>query len=413
MEANLERLMKDIETVASFNSTPGNGYTRFSYSEEDRKARNYLIEQMKQIGLSISVDAVGNIRARYAGIDRQAKPVLIGSHIDTVLHGGKYDGLLGVASSIEAIRVIKENRLQVKHPIEVIIFTEEEGSNFGSATAGSKSLVGKYNVNNLKSIKNDSGQSMYDIAKGFGLEPDKLGEFVIKPGDVKAIVELHIEQSVVLDSEKIPIGIVEAIAGLRWVKVSLDGLSNHAGATPMHLRKDPMVGAAKVIERLERITVEKANKTTVCTVGRIHCRPNIPNAIPETVQFTVDIRDTDPRGIEIVYEELLKTVEDVKKEHNLSAKIEIMGELDSIRLSERVVDLIEEVAKNRGVKYKRMNSGAVHDVCLFGDLTDVGMIFVPSIDGRSHVPEEDTSIEDIKTGCDLLIDVVLRLANTV
>lgn len=199
METNIERVRRDVEAICQFNSTPGKGYTRFSYSLEDAKAREYLIGEFNKIGLKVTVDGVGNIRARFEGLDPDAPAVMSGSHIDTVLHGGMFDGLVGTIGALEAVRTIVENGLRTKHPIEIIVFVEEEGSNFGSTTAGSKVMVGIYNVEEIKGLKNDEGVSMYKAAKSCGLDPDNIADQVLGPREIKAMIELHIEQSVVLD----------------------------------------------------------------------------------------------------------------------------------------------------------------------------------------------------------------------
>jgi allantoate deiminase len=411
METNLKRIKEDIEKISNFNATPGHGITRFSYSPEDKQAREYFMQQFKQLGLRVKVDGVGNIRARLEGTDPDLSVVMSGSHIDTVLHGGKFDGMVGSVGALEAVRTLVDNKIKTKHPVEVVIFAEEEGSNFGSSMAGSKAMIGKYKLKDIKSIKNDKGISMYDMARNFGLDPDKVEMDVIKPDEIKAMIELHVEQGGILDDEKISVGIVEAIAGSKWFKIEFEGVPNHAGATPMHLRRDPMVAASKVIAEVEKITKQKAFSTTVGTVGKIICQPNIPNCIPEKVIFTVDIRDVYPKGIEIVANEVKKIVEAAAKENKVKSSMELMGESDAIKLSKNVVDLIEEKAVKLGVDHRRMNSGAVHDSSLLAGVTDVGMIFVPSINGRSHVPEEKTDFEDIKLGCDLLLAAILDLAN--
>lgn len=411
MESSLERIRRDIEKISEFNSTPGFGCTRFSYSYEDKKAREYLIKQMEDLGLEVTVDAIGNIRGRLEGLDDTAPVVMTGSHIDTVLHGGNFDGVVGVTAGLEAMRVLVENNIKTVNPVELIIFAEEEGSNFGSTMTGSKALIGKYSLEDLKHLKNDQGISCYEAAKNFGLDPDKVEEYVIKPNEIKAMLELHVEQSVVLDSARLPLGIVEAIAGIQCYKVEIHGISNHAGATPMNLRNDPMAGASKIISRIEKIAKEKAFPTTVATIGKILCNPNVSNIIPEKVTFTVDIRDVNPNGMKIVFDLMQKEIENISKEYGLKSNIELLSEANTIKLCDNIVDLIENIAKQNNYKYMRMNSGAVHDSVLMGEITDVGMIFVPSIDGRSHVPEENTRFEDIKLGCDLLTEAIINLAS--
>jgi allantoate deiminase len=411
VETNLNRIIKEIDTFSNFNTTPGKGITRFSYSDSDKEARNYLIQQFEGLDLEVSIDAVGNMRAKRNGIDINAPIVMTGSHIDTVLYGGKFDGVVGVVGALEVIRVLNENNIQTKHPIEVVIFAEEEGSNFMSTMAGSKTMIGKYGPEELKKIVNDKGISMYEMAKSFGLNPEKAHDFVIKPGEIKAMIELHIEQAAVLDVENIPIGIVEAIAGIKTYTIEIEGVSNHAGATPMHLRNNPMSAAAEIISQIDSIVTQKANVTTVGTVGKIICEPNVPNIIPGKVIFTLDVRDIHPQGINITVTEIEKLLDTTARKHRLKKQMKLVGKTDPIKLADDVIEIIEEEANSRGIKYKLMNSGAVHDSSLLAGITNVGMIFVPSIKGRSHVPNENTEFEDIKKGCDLLLGTIHRLSS--
>ncbi len=405
----MDRIKKDIEMVTSFNRTPGNGCTRFSYSEEDRLARNYLVEEMKKLSMDVSIDGVGNIRGKYNPMNSKESSIMMGSHIDTVLHGGKFDGLAGVVTAIEVVRVIKENNVEINRPIEIIIWAEEEGSNSGITMLGSKALIGKYKPNDLKDIKDLTGNSMYDLIKNFGLEVDKVGTQVLKEDEVKYLIELHIEQGGVLDSENLPVGVVKAIAGMRTYKVTLEGIPNHAGSTPMHLRNDALVGASHIIGYMEIAAKEKGLPTTVATVGKISCEPNVPNVISGKVEFYVDIRDVE-EGKRLVSEEMIKKVEEVAKEYGLKYDIQLLGESPAVKLSEEVINSIEEAVKLKGYPYKVMNSGAVHDSAMLSEITKVGMIFVPSKDGRSHCPEESTRFEDIKLGCDVLLEAAIKLA---
>lgn len=404
-------MLRDFETILSFNSTPGNGCTRVSFSDEDKKARDYLLSQMEQLGLSIKVDAIGNIRAKY-GEHLDGPSIMIGSHIDTVKHGGKYDGLTGVLAALEIIRVLKEEAVPLRRPIELISFSEEEGSNFGITMLGSKAATGHYSTDELKMIHNSEGVSVYDKAKQFGLAVENLADDVFNPGEIDTMIEMHIEQGAVLEKNHKSIGIVEAIAGMNTYKVTLEGDSNHAGTTPMELRSDPMVGAAIVIAELQKTAKEKALPTTVATVGKIACEPNVPNIIPQKVEFFVDIRDVDSKGVQMVSQKLEELIHLVATEHFLRANIELVGSSETVNLSPRIIDEIEKVASQQNFKYMKLNSGAVHDVAMLGSVTDIGMIFIPSVGGKSHCPEEHTNQQDIKAGCDLLLNAVKALAST-
>ena len=411
METNLNRIIKEIELFSNFNTTPGKGVTRFSYSDADKEAKNYLMQHFESLDLEVSIDAVGNIRAKRKGTDVNAPSVMTGSHIDTVLYGGKFDGVVGVVGALEVIRVLNENSIPTRHPVEVVIFVEEEGSNFMSTMAGSKAMIGKYGPEELKNIVNDKGVSMYEMAKSSGFSPEKAHDSVIKPGEIKAMIELHIEQAAVLDVENIPTGIVKAIAGIKTYTIEIEGVSNHAGATPMHLRNNPMSAAAEIISQVDSIVAQKANSTTVGTVGRIICEPNVANIIPEKVMFTLDVRDVDPEGIDIPVAEIEKLLDSTARKHGVKKQMTLVAEAAPIKLADGVIEIIEEEAKRRGIRYKLMNSGAVHDSSMLADVTSVGMIFVPSVNGRSHVQYEKTEFEDIKLGCDLLLGAIYKLVS--
>lgn len=335
---------------------------------------------------------------------------MMGSHIDTVANGGKFDGLVGVVAGLEVIRVLKENEIKLNNPIELIVFAEEEGSNFGTTMVGSKALTGVYKLQDLNQLKNDDNISAYQMMKDFGLEVDKMEEQKLKNEDVKAMVELHVEQGGILEREGLSVGIVKAIVGMKTYKIRFNGVSNHAGTTPMNLRKDPMIGASEMILHLKDVAKNKALKDTVATVGKIHSEPNASNVIANQVEIFVDIRDVEARGIEIVSEELQNKAKELEKKYHLEVEVELVGESNTVKLSKDVIDTIERVAKEKNYKHKKMNSGAVHDAVMLTNITDVGMIFVPSINGKSHCPDEMTKMEDIKLGCDVLLGAVIDLA---
>lgn len=410
IESNIDRIEKDIENIAKITATPGLGCTRFSYSKEDKEVRKYLINSLEKMGLDIKVDGVGNIRAKYMIDENKDKPsIMIGSHIDTVQNGGKFDGLLGVVTALEVVRILSENKIELGNPVEFIVFAEEEGSNFGTTMVGSKALTGAYKLKDLIQLKNDEGESAYGVMKNFGLEVDKIESQVLKKSDVNAMIELHVEQGGILEKENLPIGIVEAIVGMKSYKIIFNGSSNHAGTTPMNLRKDPMIGVAEMILHLKDVAKNKALKNTVATVGKIHAEPNASNVIASQVEIFVDIRDVETEGIEIVSQELKSKAKELEEKYGLGIEVKLVGESDVVKLSQRVVNTIEEVAKDGKYNFKKMNSGAVHDAVMLTNVTDVGMIFVPSISGKSHCPEEMTEMKDIKVGCDLLLETVIKL----
>ena len=408
MQVNQQRIMGRIEDLARFNATPGEGVTRFSYSPQDAQARAYLMERFSELGLSVRVDPMGNLRARYEGTDPSLAPLWIGSHIDSVRHGGRYDGVVGVVGALEAVSVLRENGVRPRRSVEVVVFSEEEGSNFGTTMVGSKCLAGKLDLQGLEQLRTEDGRTCVQVAREFGLHPEEAARCRLRPGEVDAMVELHIEQGIVLDRKKIRLGVVGAIAGMVTIRVTVAGESNHAGATPMDMRLDPMAAAARLILRVQEIAAHECGPHTVATVGEIACSPNMPNVIPGQVSFTVDIRDIEDAGIDRALE-LLRGDMDRLSGAGYGLSVETIGRNPPVTLTERVVSAVREAAQSCGVPYLDMNSGAVHDTSMMALVTDVGMIFIPSVDGKSHNPEEYTAPEDIALGCQVLLETAVRL----
>lgn len=409
MQVNQRRVMGHIGSLAQFNATPGAGITRFSYSPQDAQARSYLLEQFSALDLPVQIDPLGNIRARYAGTDPTLPPLWVGSHIDSVRHGGMYDGVVGVVGALEAVTVLSENGIRPRRSVEVVVFSEEEGSNFGTTMVGSKCLAGKLDLAGLERLKDENGASCVQLAKAFGLHPEQVSNCRLSPGSVDAMVELHIEQGIVLDRRQVRLGVVRAIAGMVTARITVTGESNHAGATPMDMRCDPMVSAAKLICRIQEIAAKECLPDTVATVGEIACSPNMPNVIPGQVSFTVDIRDIHEEGMDKALSLLREAMEQTSAEDHTVFSLEMIGRSAPVAMTGRVVSAIREAAASCGVPYLEMNSGAVHDTAMLALLTDVGMIFVPSVDGKSHNPQEHTAPEDIALGCQALLETVLRL----
>lgn len=350
----------------------------------------------------------GNVRGRLAGSEKGKPAVMAGSHIDTVWEGGRFDGLVGVVAALEAARVIQEQKWSHRHPIDVVIFAEEEGSRFGLVLAGSRAWVGKIGPENLSQMKDRDGISYLAALKKAGIiiEDDS----ILQAEQVKAMLELHIEQSVVLERQGLQIGVVEAIAGIKQFLVTLQGVANHAGATPMGYRYDALQGAVRVISAVEEIAKESRSKDTVATVGIIHSFPGQANVIPGNVQFTVDIRDPDLSVLDETVEKTKEIIEKICKARSLTYEITLRSNTPPILLPKNMASLIERMAKKNNIPFAKMVSGAVHDSSTLAELTEVGMIFVPSREGRSHCPEESTDLRDIKAGADMLLAALVELA---
>lgn len=412
MRINIERIRRHIEALARFTTTPGAGSTRLSYTPEYRQACEYLAGEAASLGLASRRDAIGNLRMRLAGTANGAPPVVIGSHLDTVIHGGDFDGILGVVAGLEVVQTLVENGLRPTHSIEVISFVEEEGTSFRCPLTGSKALAGLLNVDDLQRIKNDAGLSLHEAARGAGFHPDDLGRDQFAPGQVKAMFELHIEQGAVLESERLAVGIVEHIAGSENYRIRLRGRANHAGTTPMILRYDALACAAQCITAVERVACEPARPNTVATVGRIQCTPNAVNVIPAAVEFSIDVRDIDQACIESAAVRITREIEAIAESRGIGIEVECTGRSAPQPLSIKLVDRLAELATSQGLTHRRMNSGALHDAAMMTQVTEVGMIFVPSKDGRSHTPKEWTDYTDIEQGANLLLAAVVEYAAT-
>jgi allantoate deiminase len=409
MGVQVERIGRDIEIINSFNATPGRGITRFTFSEPYMQARAYVGDELRKAGARISTTLGGNLRGRLAGSAQGFPSVMTGSHLDSVLHGGRFDGVAGVVAALEAARVMAEQQIPHRHPVDVVIFAEEEGSRFGSVMIGSRAWIGRLAPEDLHRLKDKDGTSFAAAMANAGLVPEDTQ--LLKPAMAKAMIELHIEQSLVLERKGIPIGVVEGINGIKQFGVTLTGVANHAGATPMGLRQDALQGAARVIAAVEEIAVGEKEGNTVATVGMLTCEPGQANVIPGRVQFTLDIRDLDSGRIDQVSRCIMSTIKTTCQARDLAFDIQPRSDTPPVRLSGRVLQLIEAAAGERGIKTLRMASGALHDSSILPEVTEVGMIFVPSKGGRSHCPEEETSLSEIGTGAELLLDTVARLAS--
>ena len=397
---NINRIIGEIDAATGGTAA----CTRPSYGAADAKTREYFLEVFGELGLDVHVDGAGNIRAAMKGKEPGLAPVLVGSHIDTVRNGGRFDGLLGVVCALECLRIFKEQGHVPRRNVEIIIFAEEEGSNFGVTLLGSKLLTGKLSQAALKELVNDAGESADAVIRDY----DKL-----QPGDVYAMVELHIEQGPILADLKIPVGVVENIAGMETFRVTLTGTSGHAGTTAMANRKDPMVGAAEVILCMQKAAEKADGGTAVATVGKLTARPGATNVIAREVEFFVDIRDTDEASIDGLAMSLAFFAETAAEKHGLVAEVSRISKSAAIKLDSDVIKTIDQVATGLGINAKHMNSGAVHDAGMMADIAKVGMIFVPSIGGLSHCPEEDTRPSDIEIGANVLLETVKRLAEGV
>ena len=412
LHANSSRIQQQLQTLSSFNSDPSQpGITRMLFSKEEIEARNYVKSLMKEAGLSITEDAVGNIFGTLKGTNPSLAPVWSGSHIDTVINAGKYDGTIGVIGAIEACRMIKEAGLSHERDITAIVYTSEEPTRFGVGCLGSRALAGHLSIEEAKEMRGDDGISLYDLLTSLSYDADALPSLKKNKGDVYACVELHIEQAPILDEKEIPIGIVEGICAPSYLKVSVAGVQEHAGSTPMTVRKDALCAAAQIILALEEMAKKLDHPNAVATVGKLQVFPNASNVIPGQVDFSIDIRDfLEERKTELT-ESICRFMDKLAQERGVSISYQVTADDLPCTSAPSIVALLEETCKERNIPYHNMISGAYHDTLLVASFAPVAMIFVPSKNGISHDPAEFTELSHIVLGTEVLADSLYKLAN--
>lgn len=409
MQTKLERIKKDIEALSEFNATPGQGLTRFSLTEEDRQARNYLKNQLKKLNLEVYEDAAGSLFARRSGSSSKLPVIMIGSHFDSVKNGGNFDGPAGVVMALEILRTLDDNNIQTTYPIEFVAMIEEEGGRFGAGVFGSRAMAGMVDYEQLKNNTDENGISMAEAFDNFGMDPKKIINAKRDPSSIKAFIELHIEQGPVLESKKKDIGIVNYIVGINHIDVVIHGRSDHAGTTPMLMRADAMSVASKVISKIDGYAIAEDNGT-VATVGSLDVKPGATNIVPSQVKFTVDIRSKDYKSIETVKEKIQDDLNQLINTNDaMSFEIVTMLDIQPVEMSEEINQHFKASAASENYAYEMMTSGAGHDAMIMGSLTDVGLIFVPSKNGRSHCPEEWTDYEDLQKGIEVIYQTILKL----
>ncbi len=380
------------------------GPTRLAYSEEDVRGRAVVMEMMREVGLRVSVDAAGNIVGRRAG--RQSLPPLaFGSHVDTVRNGGHYDGILGVMAAIECVGALQEAGHKTEHPLEVIVFSNEEGQRFG-ALCGSRAMVGALGAEDL-AHSDESGRSLGDAIRSIGGDPEKLHTATRQAGDVAAFVELHIEQGGTLEQARVPIGIVEGISGISYADVRIVGSANHSGTTAMELRKDALASAAELVLCVQRAALDK--RCQVATVGQLAVSPNATNIIPGEVLLTIEVRDLDRKKMLATVKHLQECGQGIAFRSGVQIEFSVRTPIESVPCSEVVREAIVRSCAELGFKFQTLPSGAGHDAQMMAKLAPIGMIFVPSMGGISHSPREFTSSEDCARGAQLLLESILRL----
>ena len=403
LTASAQRMEQRITALSAFGANPEGGVSRVAFSQSDLAGREYIKTLMREAGLDVRVDTAANIIGRRDGADPRLPVIMFGSHIDSVPGGGNYDGDVGVIGAIEVAQLLHEHGVSTRHPLEIVSFTDEEGG-----LIGSQAMTGRQGTDALDVVSH-SGKTVRDGIRTVGGDPDRLEQARRKPGDLKAFVELHIEQGAILHEDGIDIGVVEGIVGIRWWDVVIDGIANHAGTTPMNRRRDALVSAAELALAVNRVATTLTGRQ-VATVGRIRAEPGAPNVIPGRVVMSLEIRDLDAEKIELVYRAIVAEANSIAKARQTPIGFaEIDVALAPAPTDERMRRIIAESAASLGLTYKTMPSGAGHDAQDMTHIAPTGMIFVPSVGGISHSPKEYTSPEDMANGASVLLRTVLAI----
>ena len=398
------RIARDLEHLKQYTATPGNGCTRLPFTKEARDAVNYLKELMTEAGLEVTEDAAGNVIGTLKGEDPDAPCVTMGSHYDSVVNGGDYDGIAGVICAIEVARILKEEGFVPKRNFVVVGFCDEEGMRFGTGYFGSGAMLGHRDVEYTKKFADTDGVTIYDAMKGYGLDPEKIGEAAWKEGSIGQFLEAHIEQGPVLDAEGTELGLVEGIVGIQRYMVTVHGRADHAGTTPMDMRMDAVDAATKVISKIADWAREKADGT-VSTVGYINTVPGGMNIVAEKVEFTVDIRSMNNDNINDITNRIRKALDKEVAEYGGSYEMDNKLTITPVHLSSEMLDFMEADCKERGYTYRRMPSGAGHDSLEIGQSIPTVMIFTPSKEGRSHCPVEFTKYSEFAKASVIMKDL--------
>jgi ureidoglycolate amidohydrolase len=399
-----------IARLAEYNDDPeAGGITREVYTPTYREGLEFVMDLMRDAGLEPRLDAFGNLYGRWAGTDPDAAAVLTGSHVDTTLNAGRYDGVVGVLGAIEAVRTLRNGGFEPRRSIEVIAFAGEE-PRFGTGCIGSRAMVGALDREDLDRLRDRGGTSLAVALLEAGLDPERIGDARLDPERVHAFVELHIEQGAVLEAHGEPIGVVEAIAAPHDFRVTLRGAATHSGATPMRLRRDALAGAAEAMVELERLALNSPSGTTVCTVGVLRARPGAINVVPGEVELDVDVRDSDLAAREQTIDDFLAAAGEIAERRNLELEVTPIVQDTPAPCAPLVVDAAVAACEELALPFRRMISGAYHDAMVLAAEVPIGMLFVPSVKGISHHPDEHTDPADIDRGVDVLAGTLRRLA---
>lgn len=398
---NTSRLLQSLDDYAAIGATDQGGVTRLTLTDEDRLVRDRFREEVEAIGLDLRVDDFGNMIATRNDL-QDREPIQIGSHLDTVKRGGRFDGALGVLGGLEVIRTLLDAGVQLRHPLELINWTNEEGVRFEPAMMGSGVAYGVFDLAWANDRRDRVGLRLGDELERIGYRGDMSNR--VRPG--AAYLELHVEQGPVLDDEEVSVGIVEGILGITWINVRLSGQADHAGPSPMSLRRDALAAAAEIISMVESLVISQG-PPAVGTVGRLSLQPNLINVIPGDVECSVDLRHQHPDDLESLVEHFTERASAIAERRDVGIELDRFWTSESTQFDADIISAIEAAAKQKAPSSRRLWSGAGHDAKYAADAGPAGMIFVRSIGGLSHCETEFSQPEDVVAGVETLLETVL------
>ncbi len=405
MRVDAGRLKKDVEALSEFGRDPKGGISRPSFSRADLEARQWLKDRIARAGMTCREDGAGNIFGRLEG---DGKTVMAGSHIDTVLNGGMFDGAVGVLAALECLRRIGEEKLPLAKALEMVSFTDEEGNLVGDFL-GSRAFLGLLDAKAVRHGRTQFGPPLAEVLEGTGFTVEGILAAHVGRPDLDAYLELHIEQGPVLDDEGVPVGIVEAIAGKRYLLGSYVGAASHAGTTPLELRRDAFLGLADMALRSTR-HVATHHYGAMVTIGKVAVHPGSFSVVPDRAEFSLDYRSSSPEVLRDLDRELAGIAEEVAATRGLSFAAKLMDATEPVLVPERLLGILEGECGRLAIPFLRVRSGAGHDAQILASACDAGMIFIPSPDGASHSPEESVRWDDLEKGANVLLGALVKLA---
>jgi N-carbamoyl-L-amino-acid hydrolase len=404
LKINTSRLSQRLDELAQKGAQDSGGVSRLALSDADKEGRDLFVAWLHELGLAVHIDRVGNILGLRPGMEA-LPPVLFGSHLDSVRNGGRYDGAYGVLSALEVLYSLHDHGVQTRRPLGIIAFTNEEGARFVPDMLGSQAYVGDLSVQEAWAATgfdgSNFGQELQHIGYAGEMQPGALHPY--------AYVELHIEQGPVLEREGLTIGAVERVTGIAWLEATITGAANHAGTTPIALRRDAGLAAAKIIQYLRELTLDLGGDQRA-TCGVIRFEPEIINVVPGKAVFTIDLRNTDETALKEAEQRLRAYAEELAKQDGVDIDMRLLSYVPPQAFDPRVIETVEGAAQMLGYAHRRMISGAGHDAQIMARKYPVGMIFIPSRGGVSHSPAEYSSPEDLAAGANVLLQTVLELA---